>query len=140
MSEIVISLEQAIAEDGRKVSLWKRDTEAIIELLNRRKEELPYGSWGAYLEGIGMAKSTAHRLMSPKKPKENTKDVPNGTFEDAEVVEDETSEWDNYFEINLNIPDTIIAVVEDRKLRLVGSREDLTEYKQKLGRAKLFKQ
>jgi len=58
-------LQRIIKEDKEKVSIWKRDTEEVCKLLERRKKELKYGEWGKYLVGVGIPRKTAYRLLQP---------------------------------------------------------------------------
>ena len=83
-------LQIYISQDSSKISIWKRDTEKIIDLLQKRKQDLQYGEWRKYLDGVGIPKSTAHRLLS--KVNETTEDVPNGTSYDVSNVQFEQPE------------------------------------------------
>lgn len=60
-----MSLTRIIKEDKEKVSIWKRDTEEVIQLLERRKKELKHGDWGKYLVGVGIPRRTAYDLLNP---------------------------------------------------------------------------
>ena len=84
-----IKVQDLIDKDLQKVSLWKRDTEKVIALLKKRKDELcnqKNGTWEKYLEGVGMPKTTAFNLLKEVKEIAQIDKVPNGTLSSPEPV------------------------------------------------------
>jgi hypothetical protein len=58
-------LQAAINTDRVKVSQFRKDIKALIDMLKERKKEIPDRYWVAYLDGVGLNRLTAHFWLNP---------------------------------------------------------------------------